>query len=132
LLYCKLNSTPSLGCKEFDFYSAENKLSFGWLNSKFVSNITDYMETKEIDGVCPFEWRQGIKHDNSSIMELEKLNGHFVNNLSEEVKLEEDLVYGFLKSSDLKNTVIKNTRKYTIVTQTKGWTGNFIYPAFIS
>jgi len=63
LLYCKLNSTPSLGCKEFDFYSAENKLSFGWLNSKFVSNITDYMETKEIDGVCPFEWRQGIKHD---------------------------------------------------------------------
>lgn len=119
LLYCKLNSTPSLGCKEFDFYSAENKLSFGWLNSKFVSNITDYMETKEIDGVCPFEWRQGIKHDNSSIMELEKLNGHFVNNLSEEVKLEEDLVYGFLKSSDLKNTVIKNTRKYTIVTQTK-------------
>jgi len=89
LLYCKLNSTPSLGCKEFDFYSAENKLSFGWLNSKFVTNITDYMETKEIDGVCPFEWRQGIKHDNSSIMELEKLNGHFVNNLSDEVKLEE-------------------------------------------
>jgi len=90
------------------------------------------METKEIDGVCPFEWRQGIKHDNSSIMELEKLNGHFVNNLSEEVKLEEDLVYGFLKSSDLKNTVIKNTRKIYYCYTNKGWTGNFIYPAFIS
>ncbi|MBU1874159.1 hypothetical protein KJ688_10615 [bacterium] len=119
LLYCQLNSTPSLKCKEFDFYSVENKLNFGWLNSKFVSNITDYIETREIDGVCPFEWRQGIKHDCSSIMELERVSGHFVNNLSEEITFEEDLVYGFLKSSDLKNTVIKKTRKHTIVTQTK-------------
>ncbi|OFX40358.1 MAG: hypothetical protein A2X08_10400 [Bacteroidetes bacterium GWA2_32_17] len=119
LLYCQLNSNPSIKCNEFDFYSLEKRLSFGWLNSKFVSNLADYNETKEIDGVCPFEWRQGIKHDCSSIMELERVNGHFVNNKSDEIKLEEDLVYGFLKSSDLKNTVIKNTRKHTIVTQTK-------------
>ncbi|HPD25942.1 MAG TPA: hypothetical protein PK464_04180 [Candidatus Marinimicrobia bacterium] len=119
LLYCQLNSTPSAECNEFDFYSLEKKLSFGWLNSKFVSNLSDYNETKEIDGVCPFEWRQGIKHDCTAIMELERVNGHFVNNQSDEIKLEEDLVYGFLKSSDLKNTVIKSTRKHTIVTQTK-------------
>ena len=119
LLYCQLNSTPSIECNEFDFYSLEKRLNFGWLNSKFVSNLADYNETKEIDGICPFEWRQGIKHDCSSIMELERVNGHYVNNQSDEIKLEEDLVYGFLKSSDLKNTVIKNTRKHTIVTQTK-------------
>lgn len=52
-------------------------------------------------------------------MELERVNGHFVNNQSDEIKLEEDLVYGLLKSSDLKNTVIKSTRKHIIVTQTK-------------
>lgn len=119
LLYCQLNSNPSVECNEFDFYSLEKRLSFGWLNSKFVSNLVAYNETKEIDGVCPFEWRQGIKHDCTAIMELERVNGHFVNNQSDEIKLEEDLVYGFLKSSDLKNTVIKNTRKHTIVTQTK-------------
>lgn len=119
LVYCQLNSTPSFECNEFDFYTSEKRLSFGWLNSKFVSNLSDYNETKEIDGVCPFEWRQGIKHDCTAIMELERVNGHFVNNQSDEVKLEEDLVYGLLKSSDLKNTVIKNTRKHTIVTQTK-------------
>jgi len=119
MLYCQLNLTPSYECNEFDFYTLKKKISFGWLYSKFVSNIPDYNETKEIDGVCPFEWRQGIKHDCASIMELERANGHFVNNQSDEVKVEEDLVYGFLKSSDLKNTVIKNTRKYTIVTQTK-------------
>ena len=119
LLYCQLNLNPSVECNEFDFYSLEKKLSFGWISTKFVSNLADYNETKEIDGVCPFEWRQGIKHDCTAIMELERVNGHFVNNQSDEIKLEEDLVYGFLKSSDLKNTVIKNTRKHTIVTQTK-------------
>ncbi|MDX9697365.1 MAG: SAM-dependent methyltransferase, partial [Bacteroidales bacterium] len=119
LFYCQLNSPPSFECNEFDFYRLEQRLSFGWLNSKFVSNLVDYNVTKEIDGVCPFEWRQGIKHDCSAIMELERVNGHFVNNQSEEIKLEEDLVYGLLKSSDLKNTVIKSTRKHTIVTQTK-------------
>lgn len=119
LLYCQLNLAPSFECDEFDFYSLSKKISFGWLNSKFVSNLADYNQTKEIDGVCPFEWRQGIKHDCSAIMELERVNGHFVNNQSDEIKLEEDLVYGFLKSSDLKNAVIKSTRKHTIITQTK-------------
>lgn len=119
LLSCQLNSKPCYECSELDFYSLENRLKFGWLNSKFVSNIAKYRESEEIDGECPFEWRQGIKHDCSAVMELERVNGHYVNNQFNEIKLEEDLIYGFLKSSDLKNTVIKNTRKYIIVTQTK-------------
>lgn len=119
LLYCQLNLNPSIECNEFDFYSLEKRLNFGWINTKFVSNLADYNETKEIDGICPFEWRQGIKHDCSNVMELERVNGHFINKLSEEIKLEEGLIYGLLKSSDLKNTVIKNTRKQVIVTQTK-------------
>ncbi|NJL76400.1 MAG: hypothetical protein HC892_16650 [Saprospiraceae bacterium] len=60
-------------------------------------------------------------------MELEKVNGHYVNGLKQEVNLEDDLIYGILKSSDLKNTVIDQTRKYTIVTQKKiGQETNFI------
>lgn len=119
LLLCQFNTEPSLDCTEFDFYSLEKKSKFGWLNSKFVSNIDDYNENKNIDGICPFEWRQGIKHDCSSVMELEKEDDAFVNKLSETVSLEEELVYGILKSSDLKNTLIKKTRKFTIVTQSR-------------
>ena len=60
-------------------------------------------------------------------MELDKVNGHFVNGLKEEFKLENDLVYGILKSSDLKNIVVKETRKFTIVTQKKvGQETNYI------
>ena len=120
LFYCKLNSVPEFDCKEFNFYNNKNAYQkFGWLNDKFVSNIDTYFHTKNIDGVSPFEWRQGLKHDCSAIMELDKVNGHYVNGLNEEVKLEEGLVYGILKSSDLKNTVIHQTRKFTIVTQKK-------------
>ncbi|HOE38115.1 MAG TPA: SAM-dependent methyltransferase [Bacteroidales bacterium] len=119
LFYCQLNSTPSFQCNELDFYSLEKNSSFGWLNTKFVSNLANYNETKEIDGQCPFEWRQGIKHDCSNVMELERENECFINKLSQKIKLEEDLIYGFLKSSDLKNTVIQNTRKQVIITQTK-------------
>jgi hypothetical protein len=59
-------------------------------------------------------------------MELDKVNdcrdtggGHYVNALNEKTELESDLVYGILKSSDLKNTIVKAPRKYTIVTQKK-------------
>lgn len=120
LFYCKLNSLPTLDCTEFDFYNNQKShLKFGWLNDKFVSNIDTYIHTKEIDGECPFIWRQGLKHDCSTVMELDKVNGHYINGLNEEVKLEDGLVYGILKSSDLKNTVINQTRKFTIVTQKK-------------
>lgn len=120
LLYCKLNSNPTFDCEEFNFYDNETSyLTFGWLSDKFVSNIDTYVHTKEIDGECPFVWRQGIKHDCSTVMELDKVNGHYVNGLNEEIKLEDGLVYGILKSSDLKNTVINQTRKFTIVTQKK-------------
>lgn len=120
LFYCKLNSAPEFNCKEFNFYDNKKCIqNFGWLENKFVSNIDTYNNTKEIDGESPFVWRQGLKHDCSNIMELDKVNGHYVNGLNEEIKLESDLVYGILKSSDLKNTVINQTRKYTIVTQKK-------------
>lgn len=120
LFYSKLNSVPEFDCKEFNFYDNTNSYrKFGWLNDKFVSNIDTYTHTKDIDGESPFEWRQGLKHDCSAIMELDKVNGHYVNGLNEEVTLEDSLVYGILKSSDLKNTVINQTRKFTIVTQKK-------------
>ncbi len=130
LFYCKLKSNSDNFCTEYNFYNNQNlALKFGWIGSKFVSNIDTYFHTKNIDGECPFVWRQGLKHDCSSIMELDKvgdtpsggdpLNGHFVNGLNEKIELENGLVYGLLKSSDLKNTVINQTRKFTIVTQKK-------------
>jgi hypothetical protein len=132
LFYCKLNTDPEFVCQEFNFYDNRKFYQkFGWLNNKFVSNTDSYLSTKNIDGESPFVWRQGLKHDCSAIMELDKVNGHFINGLNEEATIEDGLVYGFLKSSDLKNTVISQTRKFTIVPQKKvGQDTNYIKTDF--
>jgi hypothetical protein len=114
---CKFNSTSEFIAKEFDFYTLKPQVSLGWVNNKFASDIEKYKKYQHLDGICPFEWRQGIKHDCAKVMELERINGGFRNALGEEFELEEDLIYGILKSSDLKGDIVNNSRKFTIVTQ---------------
>jgi len=117
LFVCKFNSTPEFTAKEFDFYTSKPRVTLGWVNNKFASDTEKYKKYQHLDGICPFEWRQGIKHDCAKIMELERIDGGFRNALGEEFELEEDLIYGILKSSDLKQNIIDISRKYTIVTQ---------------
>ncbi|GHV11088.1 restriction endonuclease NspV [Fibrobacterales bacterium] len=119
LFVCKFNTTPEWTAKEFDFYSSKSRVTLGWVNNKFASDTEKYKKYQQFDGVCPFEWRQGIKHDCAKVMELERIDGGFKNALNEEFELEEDLVYGILKSSDLQVDNIDTPRKYTIVTQKK-------------
>jgi len=117
LFVCKFNSTPEFTAKEFDFYTSKPRVILGWVNNKFASDIEKYKKYQHLDSVCPFEWRQGIKHDCAKVMELERIDGGFRNALGEEFELEEDLIYGILKSSDLKGSIANIPRKYTIVTQ---------------
>lgn len=120
LFYCRLNQPASYTCLEFSFIKKTESLNrLGWTNDKFVSSIAHYQHSSDIDGICPFMWRQGVKHDLSSLMEFENVNGNFVNGKKEEVNIESDLVYGILKSSDLKEIIINKNRKFTIITQNK-------------
>ncbi len=104
-----------------EFYENINdktaKSMFGWYKDKFIANIKLYKNIFQYDGVSPFEWRQGVKHDNSKIFELTRKNGYYENGLHEKVLIEEDLVYGLIKSSDLKKPIINHPRRYVIITQ---------------
>lgn len=119
--YCSFDNKPEFDCKDYDFYNPnESKSSFGWVGNNFVSNIQAYKKTESFDGLSPFEWRQGVKHDCSSVMELDKINGQYSNKKGiTNIELEDDLVYGLLKSSDLKTEVVDKVRKHTIITQRK-------------
>ena len=119
LLFVNFNSPSEYTCKEIDFYSEKRITEFGWHNDKFVYSIVDYNKAESLDGKSPFVWRQGMKHDCSKIMELDRFNGHFINGFKEEVIPEKTLLFGMLKSSDLKHEVIHSYRKTTIVTQKK-------------
>ncbi|MDZ4683034.1 MAG: hypothetical protein SH848_21220 [Saprospiraceae bacterium] len=119
LFFAQLGLEKAVTCAELDFYSGKPIREFGWVGGKFIANIGTYAAYADVDGTCPFEWRQGVKHDCSKVMELESENDRFVNGRGEEVVLEPDLVYGLLKSSDLKQNLIETTRKNTIITQRK-------------
>jgi methylase of polypeptide subunit release factors len=91
--------------------------TFGWVGNQFVADTAKYGKTCEIDGTSRFVWRQGIKHDCSKVMELDAEGGGFRNGLGEVVRVERDLVYPLIKSSDLKSPLVTSCRKAVIVTQ---------------
>ncbi len=102
----------------FDHPSRVEK-EFGWVGGRFVSNATSYEQSRVYDGVSPFVWRQGIKHDCSRVMELRRQEGKCVNGFGQEVDLEPGPVYGLLKSSDLRSLLIASSDRQVIVTQRK-------------
>lgn len=71
----------------------------------------------DFEGVCCFEWRQGVKHDCSQVMELTQQDGLLFNARNELVEIENDLVYPLVKSSMFKAPVKSQFTKYVIVTQ---------------
>lgn len=76
---------------------------------------------EDLEGICQLEWRQGVKHDCSSVMELEKVDSSLYKNKKKEIiELEEILVFPLMKSSNFKSHIIKDGfKKYVIVTQKK-------------
>jgi hypothetical protein len=117
LFVAHLNSEPEVICNEFDFYSQEYTTTFGWYKDKFVHSTEDYDVSSIVEGQSIFTWRSGVKHDCAKVMELEQVNGHFVNGFGEKIHLEKNLLYGLLKSSDLKNNITSKCRKLVIITQ---------------
>lgn len=117
LLTMRLFNGHERSCRVFDFYTKEPLYSFGWVKDKFVADVDNYVKTQVIDGASPFTWRSGLKHDCSKVMELSKDNGQFINGLGEIVDIEDDVIFPLVKSSDVKGEVIKQNRKYVIVTQ---------------
>jgi len=94
-----------------------NKL--GLSNGTLVNNVDKFQELKRFIGKSDYVWRNGIKHDAASIMELslDKEN-NFINREGKVIDIEDNLVYPLLKSSDLANGNLM-PRKYVIVTQKK-------------
>jgi len=119
LFSCNFNQTNgNVVCENYDFSNPNMILNqFGWDEDKFIADVKTYQENRIYDGVSPFEWRQGVKHDCAKVFELKRINNKFVNGFNEKLDIENDLVYGLIKSSDLNGKVINQSRKYVIITQ---------------
>ena len=110
-----------LNCS-FGKFSEENPSLFrkmGWVNNIFVSDIAKFEKVREFEGISSFEWRQGVKHDCSKILEL-TFNATlkcYSNKLNENIELENENIYPLLKGSDLKKFEIKTTNRFLLITQ---------------
>ena len=105
----------------YNIYSFEKpneiKDSFRYVDGKLYSEATK--DVPDFSGVCCFEWRQGVKHDCSKVMELSSQGTDLVNGLKETVDIESEYVFPLIKSSMFKAPVVYNFKKYVIVTQKK-------------
>lgn len=105
-------------CNVYDFEKPEFiKTQLGYSNGQFYNKLDKI--TEKFDGHCCFEWRQGVKHDCSKVMELTMQNGKLQNGQKETVYIEDNIVFPLIKSSMFKAPVIHSFSKYVIVTQKK-------------
>ena len=82
---------------------------------------SDTSDVDDFEGACELEWRQGVKHDCASIMELSKnKENNYINKNEEILDIEDTLVFPLMKSSNFKKPLIKDDfKKYVVVTQKK-------------
>ncbi len=89
----------------------------GFEDGNFVVDVEGYRTVVEFEGVFPYEWRQGVKHDAASVVELtHDTQGNLLNKNGEIVRVEADYVYPLLKGSDLHKYPVKAFSKAVIVT----------------
>lgn len=91
--------------------------TFGIADGHLVADTALYENTRHLEGISPHRWRSGVKHDCSSVMELKNINTDIVNGFGETLKIENDLIYPFLKSSDLSKDQLPLGKRSVLVTQ---------------
>lgn len=101
-----------------DFDSLTPSYIIGYHDGLVVANIELYEKWRHLRGRdVAYIWRSGIKHDCSSIMELESIDNEYRNGNKAPVLLEDTYLYPMLKSSDIGNGQVRSIRKYMLVTQ---------------
>jgi hypothetical protein len=100
-----------------DLSSKRASTTIGLAGQDLVSDIHTYRRLKHLEGLCPYQWRSGVKHDCASVMEFRRTNGLALENkLGEDVHIEPDYLFPLLKCSDLANDRLEPERA-VLVTQ---------------
>ena len=92
--------------------------SIGFRRDLLVADLSLYHSVEFMEGYCPYVWRQGIKHDAASVVELQQgVDGVFCNALGEKVAIESEFIFPLVKSSDLNGNSGDRPRRWLIVPQ---------------
>lgn len=89
---------------------------FGMVNNVMVSNVDLYEDVRGADGRCPFVWRSGLKHDASSVFELE-VGPEPTAKDGTPVQIEDGYIYPLLKSTAIFRGRHRELSKWVVVPQ---------------
>ncbi|MCU0541451.1 MAG: class I SAM-dependent methyltransferase [Oscillatoriaceae cyanobacterium Prado104] len=119
LLVCKFESnSQNYFCDVFCSLDAENSYRIGYRNDIPIRDLATF--DKLIDLHNPkagMQWRSGIKHDCSSVMELRKVDNEFINGLGEVADIEETCLFPLIKGSAVAQNRWESSDRYLLVTQ---------------
>jgi hypothetical protein len=99
-----------------DLSAGRPTTTLGIIGQDLVFDIRRYRAMKHLEGLSPYQWRSGVKHDCASVMELRSDGAMLHNKFDEVVSIEPDYLFPFLKCSDLANLRIV-PRRFVVVTQ---------------
>ena len=76
----------------------------GLAGQDLVSDLAAYRLLRRFEGLHPYQWRSGVKHDCAAVLELTRCGANlFRNKLGQEIELEPEVIYPWFKGTDLKN-----------------------------
>ncbi len=102
----------------------------GFFRETIIQNTNTFLNVEKFLGTSEYVWRNGIKHDQANVMELNLKDNLFLNSRGEIIDIEKDLVFPLLKSSDLAKGNL-SPRKGVIITQKRiGENTNYIKESF--
>lgn len=107
LFVCHTGARTSDESSRWPIYASLNaktpESSFGITDGGLVADLDAYNRSRVIAGKSDPEWRSGMKHDCSRIMELTYQKKRWTNGLGESVDIEPQFRFPLLKSSDIAN-----------------------------
>jgi hypothetical protein len=104
-----------------DLVSKRRSTTIGLAGQDLVYNIRTYRRLRHLEGLCPYQWRSGVKHDCASVMELRKVDRlGLQNKLGETVEIEAEFLFPLLKCSDLANGRTRPERLMVVTQQRVG------------
>lgn len=118
LLLVEFGENGNREAQVFDSISAPAfSRRIGLHGNDFIADLDLYKNLHSLDGLCPYKWRSGVKHDCSSVMELDHIvNSKYRNKLGETIELEDHFIFPLLKATDLSKGQYQ-PRKHVLVTQ---------------
>jgi hypothetical protein len=119
LLVCKFDSdSRNYFCDVFCSLNTETSYRISYRNDILIKDVAAFDKLRELHSPKKgSQWRSGIKHDCSNVMELRKVGNKLINGWGEIVEVEKACLFPLIKGSAVAQNCLESTERYVLVTQ---------------